>query len=264
MNPEISLPILIASLAFLIADGSEFFIRNLLFREMKWHNGRSIRERLAQLGKITEIDYENFRLAQMTLLAFELGIATLTYALNVLRLPSASLLVALSWILTIFLSERNLTQRCNRRRIEIEDEFPAVVEILALAIAAGESPAAAFKRISIRGKGYLAREFTLVVSQIENGSSFSSALDSMSKKLQSETLRRFADTILISISRGTPLVETLLNSTSSSRNMERVRLLNAAGKSEVSMMIPVVFLILPISMLFALFPSLSTLNIFSN
>jgi tight adherence protein C len=47
-----------------------------------------------------------------------------------------------------------------------------------------------------------------------------------------------------------------------SRNQERVRLLAAAGKSEITMMIPVVFLILPVSILFALYPSLMNLNLF--
>jgi tight adherence protein C len=40
--------------------------------------------------------------------------------------------------------------------------------------------------------------------------------------------------------------------------------MNAAGKAEVAMMIPVVFLILPISILFALWPSLTNLNLFAN
>jgi tight adherence protein C len=40
--------------------------------------------------------------------------------------------------------------------------------------------------------------------------------------------------------------------------------LSAAGKAEISMMIPVVFLILPISILFALWPSLTNLNLFAS
>ena len=264
MNPKVSIPILIATLAFFIADGGEAFVRELFFKEMKWHNGKSIRNRLAQLGRASEQDYENFRLAQMTLLSAEIILSVLAYALRALPPFTIIVLLGISSLVTVFLTDRNLTQRCAKRRAEIEDEFPAIVEILALSVAAGESPAAALKRISLRGKGHLAHEFTIVVNQIEGGNSFSAALDTISKKLQSETLRRFVDSVLISISRGTPLVETLLHSTSSSRNLERVRLLNAAGKSEVSMMIPVVFLILPISILFALFPSLSTLNLFSN
>ena len=48
------------------------------------------------------------------------------------------------------------------------------------------------------------------------------------------------------------------------RGNQRNRVLSAAGKAEISMMIPVVFLILPISILFALWPSLTNLNMFAS
>ena len=39
--------------------------------------------------------------------------------------------------------------------------------------------------------------------------------------------------------------------------------MDKAGKAETSMMVPVVFLILPISILFALWPSVTHLNLFA-
>jgi tight adherence protein C len=102
------------------------------------------------------------------------------------------------------------------------------------------------------------------VREVESGASFTTSLDELSRRLNSDSLRRFVDSLIISISRGTPLVETLTHSANESRNQERIRLLTAAGKSEISMMIPVVFLILPISILFALFPSLTNLNLFGS
>jgi tight adherence protein C len=136
--------------------------------------------------------------------------------------------------------------------------------MLTLAVGAGESPPSALKRITQRAHGHLAQEFSQVVSEVESGNSFTTSLDEMSKRLNSPSLRRFVDSLIISILRGTPLVETLSHSVNESRNQERVRLLTAAGKSEISMMIPVVFLILPISILFALYPSLTNLNLFSS
>jgi len=60
--------------------------------------------------------------------------------------------------------------------------------------------------------------------------------------------------------RGAPIVEVLQRHAQESRTAHRNRIMTAAGKAEISMMIPVVFLILPVSMLFALWPSLSNLN----
>jgi tight adherence protein C len=85
----------------------------------------------------------------------------------------------------------------------------------------------------------------------------------MSRRVQSNTLRRFVDALVIAVNRGAPLIEVLHSHAREARDMQRNRVLEVAGKSEISMMIPVVFLILPISILFALWPSLSNLNLFA-
>jgi tight adherence protein C len=68
----------------------------------------------------------------------------------------------------------------------------------------------------------------------------------------------------IAISRGTPLVETLTQTVREARSAERIKILNTAAKAEISMMIPVVFLILPISILFAMYPSMASLDLFTS
>ena len=64
--------------------------------------------------------------------------------------------------------------------------------------------------------------------------------------------------------RGAPIAEVLIRHAQEARDSQRNQILAAAGKAEISMMIPVVFLILPISMLFALWPSLMNLNLFAS
>jgi tight adherence protein C len=164
----------------------------------------------------------------------------------------------------LLLTDRALTKRVHRKRIAIESEFPAIVEMLTLAIGSGESPTSAMSRIARRADGYLARDFRQVILQVETGVPFHLALDEMSRKAKSVTLRRFVDSMIISITRGAPLVEVLSHGAQEARNNERVKLLDKAGKSEIAMMIPVVFLILPISILFALFPSLASLELFNS
>ena len=73
----------------------------------------------------------------------------------------------------------------------------------------------------------------------------------------------FVDALVTATLRGAPLVEVLTRHASEARSVQRNRVLSAAGKAEISMMIPVVFLILPISILFALWPSLANLNLFA-
>lgn len=263
MNATIGIPIAIALLAFLFSDEDGFFVKSLEYRAIISNDRTSIRARLSALGKSDEIHYENFRLTQCLFVAIPTFFLIQVFLLGFSNLIQLILCEFIVVALGIFVVERNLSSRVSRKRASIESEFATLVEMLTLAIGAGESPASAMKRLSIRARGYLAEEFALVIREIDLGTSFTVALDSMSKRLDSVVVRRFADALIISISRGTPLVETLTHSANEARSDERVKLLAAAGKAEISMMIPVVFLILPVSILFALFPSLVTLNLFN-
>ena len=255
---------MLSLLAFFVADDSNLFTKYIFQKSLNLGDRNSIESRLAQIGKTGGQHYENFRIAQLSFTACLLAVNTIFFALGIVRTELFLILLPLIPALVLVLTERNLTQKVEGRQKEVESEFPAIVEMLTLAVGAGESPAAALKRITQRAHGHLAQDFAQVVKEVEAGNSFSNSLDAMSKRLSSASLRRFVDSIIISISRGTPLVETLTHAANESRNQERVRLLAAAGKAEISMMIPVVFLILPISIVFALFPSLTNLNLFSS
>jgi tight adherence protein C len=264
MNPNFSIPVVLSLLAFFVADSENELIQQIFKRSLTAGNRTSIEERLTKLGRNSKEDFENFRISQLTYIAigftlttFALFLGVLNWTLYLLSLPAITLVV-------LFLTEKDLTQRCQERVRGIEGEFPAVIEMLTLAVGAGESPAMAIKRISKRANGHLAHEFKSVIHEIENGRSFTSSLDDLSNRLASDAIRRFVDSLAISIARGSSLVETLGHSAHEARNLERVRLLTAAGKSEISMMIPVVFLILPVSILFALYPSLANLNLFGS
>lgn len=263
MSINYSIPVMLSLLAFFIADEDSLILKGLLRRGMQTQDRTSIRSRLAQLGKSNEEDYENFRIAQIALASICLLLLSIAYLTSAISLASYILLIAGSTLLVVLLTERNLKRKCERQAKEVESEFPSIIELLTLAVAAGESPAVAMKRISYRAHGLLAKEFSQVVTEVESGISLISALDGMSHRLKSDSIRRFVDSVVISISRGTSLVDTLTHSVREARSQERVRLLAAAGKSEISMMIPVVFLILPVSILFALFPSLTNLNSFT-
>jgi tight adherence protein C len=263
VSRTIGIPIAIGLLAFFFGDEGGFFVKHLEHRVLNISDRSSIRSRLSALGKYDEIHYENFRLTQFLFIAIPTFLIIQMFLLGILDLSQLFLSELAVVMMGIFAVEQNLSLRVKSKRASIDSEFATLVEMLTLAIGAGESPASAIKRLSIRAKGYLADEFAVVIAEVDSGTSFMVSLDSMSKRLESVVVRRFVDSLIISISRGTPLVETLTHSANEARSEERVKLLAAAGKAEISMMIPVVFLILPISILFALFPSLVTLNLFS-
>jgi tight adherence protein C len=263
MKQYLALPLLIAIIALLIADENSRVFLHIFRRSIGAQDKTGIRIRLEELGRTSERDYENFRIYQMVLIA---SFTTLLFSFSIFGLISISImLVGFCFIVpgVTFATEKRLTKSVILRREIIESEFPAVIELLTLAIGAGESPTGAVKRIAGRASGILPSELLQITKEIENGKSFISALDGLSRKARSPIVRRFADSMAIAISRGTPLVETLTHSVREARNTERIKLLNIAAKAEISMMIPVVFLILPISILFAMYPSMASLELFT-
>lgn len=223
-----------------------------------------LRIRLEELGKASDKEYEEFRIRQY---GYCVGAAAVVFAFLLTLSGSFILAVIGSTIAsaTIYLLiDRQLTQDVKKRRELIEAEFPAVVEMLTLAIAAGETPMSAMLRIANSADGAISREFQIVVAGVRSGTPLHEALDAMGRRVKSVMIRRFVDALVIATLRGAPLVEVLSRHAVEARGNQRNRVMGAAGKAEISMMIPVVFLILPISILFALWPSLANLNLFAS
>ena len=264
MRYEFSIPILISLLALFIADEGSSLLHRFQKKIFQIRDHTGVRNRLLELGKSSENNFENFRIYQYTIAGALISLTSLLLLFRVIAIHSWVLLNLLLVAGVLVITERGLNKRVERKRRTIEGEFPAIIEMLTLAIGAGESPSSAIRRIATRAKGYLASDFANVISEIEKGKPFHTALDSLSRKLSSNSVRRFVDSLIISISRGTPLVETLANSAQEARNTEKIQLLAAAGKSEIAMMIPVVFLILPISIILALFTSHASLQLISS
>jgi tight adherence protein C len=66
--------------------------------------------------------------------------------------------------------------------------------------------------------------------------------------------------VSLALDRGTPLAQMLSEQGMSVREEIKSKLLKQAGRNETRMLIPLVFLILPITVLFAIYPSLELLN----
>ena len=134
-------------------------------------------------------------------------------------------------------------------------EFPTVAELLALAVAAGEGPAGALERLVRTSSGELSRELGRTLADVRAGASLVGALEGMAARASLPALARFVDGVAIAVDRGTPLAEVLRAQAVDVREASRRALLEAGGRKEIAMMVPVVFLVLPVTVLFALFPS---------
>jgi tight adherence protein C len=260
--------LLVIPAGFLIVIGDEINpvdeAKRIAKRNAKRSDDRTdLRARLDELGKGSDRDYEEFRIKQY---GYSTGAGSITFVLLLLLSQSLplSILAAIVVSATMYvLLDRELTKNVKKRRELIEAEFPAIIEMLTLAIAAGETPMSSMVRIAESANGALAQEFRIVVTGVRSGSPLSDTLDAMGRRVKSVMIRRFVDALVTATLRGAPLVEVLSRHAVEARGNQRNRVMGAAGKAEISMMIPVVFLILPISILFALWPSLTNLNLFA-
>jgi len=147
-------------------------------------------------------------------------------------------------------------RKSRKRALEsIEAEFPMVVELFAILIGGGMSPSTALSHISDRGKGEFIHLLAPIIAQMKQGMNLAQALDILNKEVDSRIIRRFCDSLAISVERGTPLIEVVGRQVEEVRQAQRMQIAERASKAEIQLMIPVVFLILPISILFALWPS---------
>ncbi|RKQ36696.1 type II secretion system F family protein [Kocuria tytonis] len=161
----------------------------------------------------------------------------------------------------VWLRNDQLSRGIRRREKRMLAEFPAVAELMALAVGAGESAVGALERVCRVAEGELAGEFRAVLAQTRAGSGLATALQDFSARTDVVALGRFVDGIVVAIERGTPLADVLRAQAQDVRDHDKRVLMEVAGKKEIAMLVPVVFFILPLSVMFAVFPGLAVLNL---
>ena len=223
----------------------------------------SVRRRLERAGGT--LGYEELRLQQLVWagagLAATLGggmLLALVRPVNVPALIAASLPAALAGA-----AGRDwwLSRQVERRRARIEAQLPDVVELLALVVGAGQGPVAAIERVVALGRGALVDELSLALAEVRAGTVLTTALVHLEQRVDSPRVARLSEAIAIALERGTPLADVLRSQAADSREAARRELMEEGGRREIAQMIPVVFLVLPITVVFALFPGLFVLRI---
>jgi tight adherence protein C len=222
-----------------------------------------LERRLAGAG--VQISVEQFRIQQLMWVAVSTGFGLVTClglaasGREFAMLPALALIVisaGIGWLL----KDYALSRAVRRRGESVRAHLPGVAELLALAVASGESAQAALERVGRTMKGPLAEECARACSETATGIGFLESLERMSDRLDVVAVRRFVDGIAIAVSRGTPLADVLRAQAADARADRHRALLEIAGRKEVLMLIPLVFLILPTVVLVALFPAMSALT----
>ena len=152
-----------------------------------------------------------------------------------------------------------LTQQVERRQARMLEELPALADLICLAVTAGEAPRAAIERVVARAHGELSRELGLVLADLRAGTSFIAALERLAARVPVPQVVRFVDGLVVAVERGTPLSDVLRAQATDVREQHKRELIEAGGRREVYMLVPVVFMLMPVVVLFALYPGFVTL-----
>ncbi|MDP9225635.1 MAG: type II secretion system F family protein [Actinomycetota bacterium] len=147
------------------------------------------------------------------------------------------------------------------RRAALAEELPIAIDLVTLAIMAGESVPAAFERAGRVMESSLGAELRRVVAEIRAGAPTVQALEALTERVHVTGIGRFVDALCTGIEKGAPLADVLRAQADDGREAHRRLLLELGGRREVLMLVPVVFLIMPVVVVFALFPGLVSLNL---
>ena len=226
--------------------------------------GSSVRRRLAAAG--LDRNVQSFRVEQVLAGAAGLG-GALVLSLVLLAGGAAgrpiALLVfcAVGAMAGVLGRDYALSRAVRVRERRLLAEFPVVAELLALAVAAGEGPAAALERLVRTTRGELSKELGRALAEARAGTPLAQALDGIARRTTLPALARFTEGFAVAVERGTPLADVLRSQADDVRETGRRALLEAGGRREIAMLVPVVFGILPVTVLFALFPALLGLTV---
>lgn len=226
--------------------------------------GASVRRRLEQAGR--GLSPEEFRAQQLVWGASALLAAIVVSVVLVAegRARTPVLLVvfcAAAAVAGVLARDRWLSHEIAVRERRMIAEFPTVAELLALAVGAGEGAIGALERVTRVSRGELATELGRALADARAGASLVQALQGIADRTSLPALARFVDGVSVAVERGTPLADVLRAQAGDVREQGKRALMEAGGRKEIAMMVPVVFLVLPVTIVFALFPGLVNLRL---
>jgi tight adherence protein C len=223
----------------------------------------SVRRRLLRAGMPPDV--ERFRAEQVVwgvvgaLAGVLLGALAMVFR-GASALPVILLVVCFAGV-GIVARDLWLTRAANQRERRMLAEFPTIAELLALAVSAGEGAIGALDRVCRLSRGELSTELGACLGEARAGANLPTALQSLADRTGLPSLARFVDGIVVAVERGTPLAEVLRAQAQDVRESGRRAVMEEGGRKEIAMMVPVVFLVLPVTVLFAIYPGVAFLRL---
>lgn len=150
--------------------------------------------------------------------------------------------------------------RPRRSRSRVDFQLIDLVRMMALLARNTVPPAVAIAWLSSRCAPPLGQKLSQITADLDLGADLGELLESWASVCPDRLLLELVQNLKLSMDRGTPLADSLESLVETARAEFAANLLAKAGSSETKMLIPTIFLILPVTVLFAIYPSMSLLG----
>jgi tight adherence protein C len=157
-----------------------------------------------------------------------------------------SLLVAIGLPAAGFLMPDALRQhRARLRQRRLVAALPDALDLLAVAVAAGRSPAAGFAELAQAGEGPLAEEMRMAVAELSCGSPLAEALRSLRTRVPGGEMATLCAAVERSRRYGSPLAEQLRRQSSALRRDQRRAVEEHAARAAPKIQLVVALVLVP-------------------
>jgi len=222
---------------------------------------RALERRLRLAGG--SIDVGTHLVKQVMLAGTALALALLLAVMSgAAQRPAAlALLMVVALVSGLALGDYLLTRRIVSRRERIAEQFPVAAQLLALLVTAGTPPVTAVGRVGSAIGGPLGDELSEAARRSEAGEGFAASMRAFAAGTELPIVERFVIGLLSAIDRGSPLSDILRAQALEAASESQRALMVSAGRRDIAMLVPVVFVILPLVVVVAVLPGAVQLGV---
>ena len=148
-----------------------------------------------------------------------------------------------------------------RGNLEQVHQMSQLAMLLAVAVDSGLSLVSAIHETFSRAEGQVPSKFKRLLTALELGGNLFDELDALRRSAGNGPVVDLVIKLQVSLQFGSPISRQLMDFSQSLRQQLAQSQLSAASKKENLMLLPLVFLILPVTVLFAVFPAIEYLKI---
>jgi tight adherence protein C len=152
-----------------------------------------------------------------------------------------------------------LTHQAKKRRAEIASQLSNVLDLLVVCVEAGLGISEAIKMVgseSDRQGQLIGRELAMVSAELNSGTGLGFALRGLAERTQIDDIKPLAATMIQSEQLGSRMGPALRALSDSLRNSRRMRAEEAAQKTTVKILFPLIFFVLPAMMIVIVGPAM--------